>query len=472
MHTIFVSFMIIEVYDYFLFFFYSLFFFWLTKRILKKNSNSKEYKFFLYAWFFKIAACLLYSWMIVYYYGYGDPIGYYQFGNILRNAILDDVGNLSYLFQSGSEFKQIAYYFSSDTELFPYFGYYDVEANYLLHKLVALLSFFTFNRFLIISLCFALIGFWGQVFLYKALKKLNVNQETTIAISCLFIPSFLFWSSGLAKEPVAILASGVLFYYIVSLFVKEKLRFKQTLIILLAGYFLFVVKNYIFACLILSLIIWFLYNSIEKLSRRDRMLKFTFMFLIFIVAAIEVVFLWNSIQGIMVENVAETISTNLTIYRNVYEHQAGGQSLIEVANFDKSDAASTLAFIPQGLVNVFFRPWPWEVATPLMALTVLENMFFLFLFIKTLINTKLFFRGTGLNKQFQVFILTFSLSLALIIGASTFNFGTLVRYRIPFLPFWLFFLLIKGMPKKVLPDDAVQAKTGPTPVWNTGRTRG
>ncbi|MEO6455684.1 MAG: hypothetical protein ABIN97_16505, partial [Ginsengibacter sp.] len=111
-------------------------------------------------------------------------------------------------------------------------------------------------------------------------------------------------------------------------------------------------------------------------------------------------------------------------------------------DIDVSSIGGILKFIPQGLVNVFFRPYPWEITNVLMIFTVLENLVFIFLFIKALVKTRLFTKKLFVNKNYQAFAILFSITLAFIVGISTFNFGTLVRYKIPFLPFWASFLLI------------------------------
>jgi hypothetical protein len=41
-----------------------------------------------------------------------------------------------------------------------------------------------------------------------------------------------------------------------------------------------------------------------------------------------------------------------------------------------------------------------------------------------------------------IFAMVFSLSFAFAVGVSTFNFGTLVRYKIPVLPFFLVALIL------------------------------
>ena len=48
----------------------------------------------------------------------------------------------------------------------------------------------------------------------------------------------------------------------------------------------------------------------------------------------------------------------------------------------------------------------------------------------------------AINNPNVLFTLIFSIAFAFAVGVSTFNFGTLVRYKIPLLPFFLVALIL------------------------------
>jgi len=78
-----------------------------------------------------------------------------------------------------------------------------------------------------------------------------------------------------------------------------------------------------------------------------------------------------------------------------------------------------------------------------MLMAALESGFVIFL-------TLLVFRKTGIvrlisivrNDNYLTFALIFSLTFAFAVGISSYNFGTLVRYKIPLLPFFISSLYI------------------------------
>jgi hypothetical protein len=95
-----------------------------------------------------------------------------------------------------------------------------------------------------------------------------------------------------------------------------------------------------------------------------------------------------------------------------------------------------LRLAPQAVNVSLFRPYLWEVNNPLMLLAALESLALLGLTIFVIIRA----RGTIFRWLVQpevLFCLAFSLIFAFSVGVSTYNFGTLSRYKIPLMPFYL-----------------------------------
>jgi hypothetical protein len=101
------------------------------------------------------------------------------------------------------------------------------------------------------------------------------------------------------------------------------------------------------------------------------------------------------------------------------------------------DSFTGLLQIAPSAINVsLFRPYLWEVKNPLMLLSAVESFGLAILCFIVLIRQK----QNVLTAFFDpnvLFCLTFSTTFAFAVGVSTFNFGTLARYKIPLLPFFL-----------------------------------
>lgn len=138
-----------------------------------------------------------------------------------------------------------------------------------------------------------------------------------------------------------------------------------------------------------------------------------------------------------------TVQKQQAIFSSSGEDQGGGGG----SKFSVAKAESPLqlaATFPLGIVNTFFRPFPWDVRSPVAILSALEAFAFLAL-------TWMCFRRIGVVKTFNTifsdpviaFCFVFAILFGGIIGLTTVNFGALSRYKIPCIPFYaMAFLLI------------------------------
>ena len=95
-------------------------------------------------------------------------------------------------------------------------------------------------------------------------------------------------------------------------------------------------------------------------------------------------------------------------------------------------------------VNVtLFRPYLWEAYNPVMLLSALESFFTLLLTVYILFQVGIRHLFSLLaSRPVVVFCLLFAIAFSFSVGISTYNFGSLVRYKIPMFPFYLSGLFI------------------------------
>ncbi len=97
-----------------------------------------------------------------------------------------------------------------------------------------------------------------------------------------------------------------------------------------------------------------------------------------------------------------------------------------------------------------YRPFLWEARNPVMLIAGIENfaMLLLSLYVLLLACVAIFKTGPGymLRTMFDnsliVFSFIFAITFAFSVGLTTANFGALVRYKIPLIPFFLSGLFI------------------------------
>ena len=104
-------------------------------------------------------------------------------------------------------------------------------------------------------------------------------------------------------------------------------------------------------------------------------------------------------------------------------------------------------------VNVtLFRPYPWEARKVIVFLSALEAILFFWLTLKTIftVGLKKCWQTISKDPTIQV-CLIFSIIFAFAVGISSYNFGSLSRYKIPCLPFYALAIILiyyKNMPAK------------------------
>jgi hypothetical protein len=140
------------------------------------------------------------------------------------------------------------------------------------------------------------------------------------------------------------------------------------------------------------------------------------------------------------ENLTQTAEATARWLTYVSLREEG--SAYTLGDFDYSATGILKKTIPAIWVTLF-RPYVWEVRNPVMALSALESLT-LFLFFLFVIFVMLWKRSVGkiFRQPVITFCLFFALTFSFAVGISTYNFGSLVRYKIPVMPFFLIGLFL------------------------------
>jgi hypothetical protein len=231
---------------------------------------------------------------------------------------------------------------------------------------------------------------------------------------------------------------GFLLYGLFNVVIRRRKIVGSLFWILVSTYFLYTIKVYILLALVPGIGFWLfgdLSTGVKTLS-----LKRAITFLSLIVATISGVMLVNyltsdiALSKFSLDNILETSSFS----RDIYER---GGVKGQGAYFQITTTNPVLLAI-NGLVATFFRPFPWEITSAIVMLSAIEALLFL-----TLILYLFFMKGILapfrqiFSEPVLILCFTFSIIFAISIGISATNFGSLSRYKIPCLPFYLMFIL-------------------------------
>jgi hypothetical protein len=256
-----------------------------------------------------------------------------------------------------------------------------------------------------------------------------------LAVAAFFIPSVFFWGSGLLKDTITMACLGVATYQIYKILIAKHFRTRQLILLAISLYGLYNIKIYILLTFLPAAIIWVSLANLDFI--RSKILKL--MLAPFILTAAITLGYYAMVKAgednskYSLKKVAMT--AKITAYDIGFYTGRDAGSGYALGELDGT-LTSMFRLAPQAIIVSLFRPYVWEVKNPLMLLSALESFFLLM--VCCLIAAKLNIRlPRATNNPTVLFALIFSIVFAFAVGVSTFNFGTLVRYKIPLLPFFM-----------------------------------
>lgn len=311
------------------------------------------------------------------------------------------------------------------------------SSEYMVIRIASFFGFFCFNTYTIIALGFAVLSFSGMWALYITFVKFRPAIYRQLAWSVFYIPSLFFWGSGLMKDSLCIGALGWVFYAFYKGAVQKRSLVSSLLIGLGAAVLLASVKVYILLCFLPPALLWvFNENNARIKSPALRLLAKPLFF--GIGAVVGFFALTNLTKGddqYALDKIGERSKiTSDYLYRISVEQNGSAYSL----GAQDGSIGGMVKLAPKAIGTALFRPFLWEVRNPVMLLSALEATFFLFftlrIFYRTgVVRTITIVAQTPMLTLCFVFALVFSASIAI----SSSNFGTLVRYKIPLIPFYV-----------------------------------
>jgi hypothetical protein len=167
----------------------------LKSRQQKKGLDSKYFIGGLTAKLIGVTAfCLVYGL----YYGGGDTVNYYLGSVPLINLMTEDFGAFySIVFENELEQNWVA--FNKDTGYPPHYMWRD-SGTFAVSRYSTLFCLLGAKSFFVTSLLIASFSYIGMWKLYRLFSSTYPETKKALAICILFMPSLLFWGSGIMKD--------------------------------------------------------------------------------------------------------------------------------------------------------------------------------------------------------------------------------------------------------------------------------
>ncbi len=406
--------------------------FWIKSKVTDKQNS----KYFIPGLTAKILGALSLGFIYQFYYGGGDTFTYFHLGSkyVWEAFKNDPLIALNLIF---SEMKYSPSNFEYASKIYTYGD----SASYFVVRFTGLLDIITLHTYSATAVLFAGISYSGIWMLFLSFYKQYPNFAKHIAIGTLFVPSVFFWGSGIMKDTLTICAIGWLFYSFVHLFIFKKVNILNIVLFITSFLVLYVVKIYIIICFLPALA-FYLYLNYQK-NIKNYILKVLLAPILFGIAIgsayLTTIMVSSGHYRYSIDSILYTAEQTAKWNYYVSEREKG--SGYTLGDYDFSPAGLAKKFVP-AVITSFFRPFLWEAKNPVMVLSALENSIILYLFLSCLFRGKFvyFFEHPAF-----IFCLIFSILFGFAIGVTTYNFGSLVRYKIPMIPFLIIpLLLLRG----------------------------
>ena len=409
----------------------------ITNSIYKKNIQLyPEYKYFKTGLFVKLVGVSLFLMFYTIYYPTGDTISYYEGARSLVNLIFQDFNKgIQVLFNTDSIYNSFNS-FNYETGYPPYYIFKDTK-TFNVSRFSTIFYFLGAGSLVISNFLCCTFSYFGIWKLYRLFNDLFPGKSKAFAYFILYMPSMIFWGGGIMKDSFVL--GGICwvtycFYY--GILKREKIL--VNIFLLIVNFTIIInIKSYVAIAAIPGMLIWLNSGIIKTL--KSSVARFILRPIVFSMIILSGVGLFNNLDTIglsQFENVDETIEQAQVIQQDLLREDQYGENNYYIGKLDGT-FAGLFYIAPSAIFTGIYRPTFIEVGSPAMVLSAIENLVLL-------VFSLLMFASKGPVKFFKVifneplllYSLIFTLIFAFGVGIASTNFGALVRYRIPLIPFY------------------------------------
>ena len=286
------------------------------------------------------------------------------------------------------------------------------------------------------GIVFAMLSLCGKIAMYRVFRA-NVDSDFRwlVAIATLFVPSFVFWSSGLIKEAVAIAGFGWAVFG-VHLWIAEGRAAMGWLLMAAGAVPILLFKPYILFPLVLAGGSW--YYWARSLKRGRVRIRPAYVAIAGVLGVGGIALLGQYFP----EYAPDTFSGRTQALQQIGRGMRGGSNYA-LSGEIPTTFAGQLVYSPAALLTSLFRPAIFEVRNLLMLASAVETTVLTVLFARILFTRNISsVRRQIMEDPFLVFCAVFVIAFGIAVGLTSTNLGTLSRYRSPILPFFAVLLLV------------------------------
>ena len=365
----------------------------------------------------KLVAGICLGLLYTYYYPVSDTFAYFRDGARLASLAQSDFREYIGLILLDYNMGSIDLTLTAPRALF-------------LSKITSVFHLFTGGNYWTIALYFSFISFLAS---WRFVQDINwyFPKATLAAVAAfLFLPSAVFWSSGLLKESLAIASLLVLCSLALRVWCDDRLTWRHLVLAVLALWIVWNLK-YFYAGIFLPVVCAALFCK-RFISRRfSAGIEALIWTGVFLLPLVVVSFLHPNFHF-------DRLLTVVVVNNSAYTQLSDPGDYVRFSNLTPT-LSGVLLNTPQALFSGLFRPLPWEVNSAPQLLAGFENAILLFFFAGALLRIKAY--ATSPHRLLVLAVVVYIVLLCVFLTLSAPNFGTLSRYRVGYITFFTFLIL-------------------------------
>lgn len=348
------------------------------------------------------------------YYTYPtDTEHYHNDASIFRLIFLEDYADyLTCMFKSERGCSPFLYYWNDPRALF-------------FAKFISPVAIMSLGNYWVTSMYISLLSFsvsWS--FLQKMIGYFPKMKQAFFIVLMLF-PSVVFWSSGLMKEAIILPCIFYVIMMVLDIRFNGKIVWWRFLLLVPCLFILLIIKYYVFAVLIPMLLTYLITERF--LARKKQSVR-----LLFGLVSLAVMVLIATLAHPNL-NLSNIIGATLTNHDATIAASKPG-TFVDLG-INSSSSMEQISFaVPKALFAGLFGPFPGQARGILGLFSGLENSLIFVLSLLAIVATVKY--KIKLTNE-AIYTLFYTIVLAVLLTIASPNYGTLVRYKVMFLPFYL-----------------------------------
>lgn len=373
------------------------------KKINQKNDALLSNRWLITAFIAKVFAGFAYGYIYAHYFEVSDSWALYN----------ESLKESYYLLHQPSLFFSTDMQFNSSSDIFSNADgatWKNTDDN-LLIKLLGILNVLSGGNYYVTAVLYNFFPTLGLYYLYITVQKSLSPQKLLSFLLIFFLPSCLFWNSGIHKDGLIVFFTGVLIYCIY-LSIYKKPDWKLAGVAFICFGFIFLFRNVTALLLVPCVAAWVWSSWLVKKHYIPYAIIYAIFFCLFFVSS----------------SLPQKFNLPLKLAEKQHEFLAlKGNSLLPLTPLQPTINSYGSVF-PEAINHVFLRPYPIEVTGIFQLMSLLENILTFAILIIAIwkFRSKLI---TTLLHPFSLFLITLALSGLLLTGYIIPFTGAIVRYK-------------------------------------------